>query len=83
MTTETITWFPPDNLPDADICVLIALRFGDDSRDSCEGYYGCNPDGRECWYTVNDQPIEHHHVVAWAEMPQGPAWPDAKLNGGP
>ena len=72
MTTETITWHKPDNLPDADTSVLVALKFGDGSKDSCEGYYGCNPDGRESWYTVSDQPIEHHHVVGWADMPQGP-----------
>ena len=56
----------------SDVRVLIGLNI-DGIRDSCEGYFGCNPDGRESYYTVDDQPIEHHHVTGWAEMPEGPA----------
>lgn len=51
MTTSQITWHKPTNHPDADIRVLIGLNV-DGIRDSCEGYFGCNPDGRESWYTV-------------------------------
>ncbi len=72
MTASTITRHKPTNYPDADVRILIGLNF-DGIRDSCEGYYGCNPDGRESYYTVDDQPIEHHHVTGWAEMPEGPA----------
>lgn len=72
VTTTTITWHRPANYPDADVRVLIGLNI-DGIRDSCEGYFGCNPDGRESYYTVDDQPIEHHHVTGWAEMPEGPA----------
>lgn len=72
MKTSQVTWYKPDNYPDSDIAVLVGLDV-DGIRTSCEGYFGCNPDGRECWYDSNDQPLEHRHVTGWAELPEGPA----------
>ena len=72
MNTSTITWEKPTDYPDAGTNVLIGLDV-DGIRTSCEGYFGTNPDGRECWYDVADQPLEHRHVTGWATLPEGPA----------
>jgi hypothetical protein len=72
MTTSTITWHKPTALPDADTAVLVGLDV-DGIRTSCEGYFGCNPDGREFWYDSNDQPLDSKHVTGWCELPEGPA----------
>ena len=43
MTTTQITWHKPDNLPDAQTNVLIALNV-DGIRTSCEGFRTPQPD---------------------------------------
>lgn len=83
MNTETITWRMPCNRPDPQTNVLIALNI-DGVRDTCEGFvessphapstdaYGApNHDGLQ-WYDVTAQPLDHAHVVGWAERPRGP-----------
>ena len=72
MTTSTITWHAPDNLPDAETNVLIGLNV-DGIRTSCEGFISTTPDDRLCWYDVTAMPLEHRHVTGWAELPEGPA----------
>jgi hypothetical protein len=83
MTTTQITWHKPDNLPDAQTNVLIALNV-DGIRTSCEGFIDSSPhapstdadgapndDGMQ-WYDVTAEPLDHRHVVAWASLPEGP-----------
>ena len=64
MKTSSITWHSPDNPPDMDITVLVAMSDG----DVCAGFLSTNADDRAWWYDVTAIPLQD--VAAWAEMPE-------------
>ena len=64
MITETITWHPAAELPDADTDVLIS--FGD-SQGTLVGAWMGEDDG---WVSTDGAPAEG--VKFWADMPKGP-----------
>ncbi len=51
MTTSTITWHPPTNLPDAETNVLLGIDV-DGIKTSCEGFLSDDMHGNPCWYDV-------------------------------
>lgn len=64
MTTEALTWIPiADQLPDADLTVLIALDEEHDEPTWFAFYEG------DRWLDISGLPLRG--VTHWAEMPKG------------
>lgn len=71
MTTSTIQWHSPSDPPDVETNVLIGLDV-DGIKTSCEGFLSDDMHGNACWYDVTAQPLDHAHVIGWAELPACP-----------
>jgi hypothetical protein len=66
MTTEALQWHPAEQLPDADITVLLWVVYGTEP-DWCRGWW----DG-EAWRDCASGGVVAGVVTHWAE-PAGPA----------
>lgn len=79
---EEITWHAmvpgtPHGLPDAETNVLLALADG----TSCEGFYDGDNDAHEdrppLFRDVTADALDRDVVIAWANLPKGPARSEA------